>query len=88
MANTQKNAPVHTTKIVDFIVNSRFDEIPAKALKVAREAILDCVGVAVAGSIEPAGRLTADWARAAAGARQSLRLGTRLPNIRSRCSAG
>lgn len=71
MTNIQKNGPINTPKIVDFIVNSRFADIPAKALKVAREATLDCVGVAIAGSIEPAGRLTAEWARASAGKQQA-----------------
>jgi 2-methylcitrate dehydratase PrpD len=71
MSNTQQIAPIHTMRIVDFVVNSRFADVPQKALKVAREAILDCVGVAIAGTLEPAGRLTADWARAAAGASQA-----------------
>lgn len=53
----------HTKRIVDFIVSSRLERIPANGLKVAREAILDCVGVAIAGSIEPVGRITAGWAK-------------------------
>jgi 2-methylcitrate dehydratase PrpD len=64
------NTP-NTDRIVRFIVETVFDEIPARALAVAREAIMDCVGVALAGSHQPAGEITAKWARAAAGTSQS-----------------
>jgi 2-methylcitrate dehydratase PrpD len=62
---------LHTQRLVDFVVGSRFEDIPPKALRVAREAIMDCVGVAIAGSQEPAGQITSDWARDAAGAPQA-----------------
>ncbi|MCO5066594.1 MAG: MmgE/PrpD family protein [Rhizobiaceae bacterium] len=57
----------HTKRIVDFIVSSTLERVPENGLRVAREAILDCVGVAVAGSIEPVGEITAEWARESAG---------------------
>ena len=71
MSGADKVEPAHSQRIINFIVNSRIGDVPEKALKVAREAILDCIGVAVAGSIEPAGRITAGWARAAASAPQA-----------------
>jgi 2-methylcitrate dehydratase PrpD len=40
----------NTKNVVDYIVSSRFDSIPGDALTVARGAILDCVGVALAGA--------------------------------------
>lgn len=61
----------HTERVVDFVVNAQFDAAPKKALSVARHAILDCVGVALAGAREPAGEIAAKWARAAAGAPQA-----------------
>jgi 2-methylcitrate dehydratase PrpD len=64
------NTP-NTNRIVRFIVETTFDDIPAKAWAVAREAITDCVGVALAGSQQPAGEITARWARAASGGLQS-----------------
>ena len=61
----------YTDRIVDFTVNTRFEDIPPQALNVAREAIFDCIGVALAGAVEPAGRIGAEWARSCAGAEQS-----------------
>lgn len=60
-----------TELVVSFIVNVRFEEVPKKAVGVAREAILDCIGVALAGAHEPAGNIGAKWARAAKGAPQA-----------------
>jgi 2-methylcitrate dehydratase PrpD len=61
----------YTDLIVDFTLHTKFDDIPEQALRVAREAIFDCIGVTLAGAVEPAGRIGADWARSCAGATQS-----------------
>lgn len=61
----------YTERVVDFVVNAQFEDIPKKALSVAREAIFDCVGVGLAGAREPAGRIGAEWARAAGGTLQA-----------------
>lgn len=53
----------NTKNVVDYIISSRFDSIPGPALTVARGAILDCVGVALAGARQPAGSIPAEWAR-------------------------
>jgi 2-methylcitrate dehydratase PrpD len=58
----------NTRNVVDFIVSSRFEAIPGKALAVAKSAIQDCVGVALAGARQPAGAIPAEWARKSAGA--------------------
>jgi len=58
----------YTGLIVDFTLNTQFGDIPPRALDVAREAALDCIGVTLAGAVEPAGKIGADWARACAGA--------------------
>jgi 2-methylcitrate dehydratase PrpD len=57
----------HTKQVVDYIVSSRLEAVPAQALAVARGAIQDCVGVALAGARQPAGAIPAEWARKAAG---------------------
>ena len=57
----------NTQRVVDYIVSSRFEDIPAKALTVAKGAMLDCLGVALAGARHPAGGIPAEWARHAAG---------------------
>ena len=62
---------INTDRIVRFIVETTFDDIPAKAFVVAREAIMDCVGVALAGSQQLAGEIAAKWAHAASAAPQS-----------------
>lgn len=64
------NTP-NTERIVRFIVQTRFQDIPEKALSVARQAMMDCVGVALAGIRQPAGELTAKWAQSAAGSSRS-----------------
>jgi 2-methylcitrate dehydratase PrpD len=58
----------NTKNVVDFFVASRFEAIPDQALTVAKSAIQDCVGVALAGARPPAGAIPAAWARKAAGA--------------------
>jgi 2-methylcitrate dehydratase PrpD len=60
-----------TKRVVDFVVNARFEDIPKKAVSVASEAILDCIGVALAGARQSAGEIAAKWARAAGGAPQA-----------------
>jgi 2-methylcitrate dehydratase PrpD len=58
----------NTKYVVDYIVSSRFEAIPGQALTVAKGAIQDCVGVALAGARHSAGSIPAEWARASAGA--------------------
>src|ERR1700726_1313343 len=58
----------NTKNVVDYIVSSRFEAIPAQALTVAKGAMQDCVGVALAGARHPGGAIPAEWARNSAGA--------------------
>jgi 2-methylcitrate dehydratase PrpD len=57
----------NTKNVVDYIVSSRFESIPGQALAVAKGAIQDCIGVALAGARHPAGSIPAEWARNSAG---------------------
>jgi len=57
----------NTKNVVDYVISSRFDAIPDKALTVAKCAMQDCVGVALAGAAQPGGSIPAEWARKAAG---------------------
>ena len=61
----------YTDLVVDFTINQKFEDFPEQALTVAREATLDCIGVTMAGAIEPAGEIGAQWAKSCAGAPQS-----------------
>src|SRR6516162_7047136 len=58
----------NTQQVIDYIVGSRFDDVPSKALTVDKGAILDCVGVALAGARQPGGMIPAQWAQSSAGA--------------------
>ena len=49
--------PALMPKLSNFIVNMRFESIPAKALENARAAITDCLGVAVAGGREESAQI-------------------------------
>ena len=40
-------------KIADFIVNIKYRHVPQKAIDIAKSAICDYLGVAIAGSNEP-----------------------------------
>lgn len=51
-----------TTRVAEFIVGRGYDEIPPSAVLAAKWAILDSVGVALAGSLEPAARICAEEA--------------------------
>src|SRR5215831_5994031 len=42
-----------TEKFARLIVNSAYRDLPLRAVERAKECILDCVGVAIAGSAEP-----------------------------------
>jgi 2-methylcitrate dehydratase PrpD len=54
----------NTKNVVDYIVSSCFESIPGQALAVAKTAMQDCVGVALAGARHPGGSIPAEWARA------------------------
>jgi 2-methylcitrate dehydratase PrpD len=61
----------NTQYVLDYILGSRFEKIPQKALNVAKGAMLDCLGVALAGARHRGAMITADWSRKAAGAQQA-----------------
>jgi 2-methylcitrate dehydratase PrpD len=55
-----------TEKIARFVREVTYRALPARAVEVAKEALLDCVGVALAGSRERSARIAAALARAEA----------------------
>ena len=54
----------YTDIIVDFAQNIQFDDFSDKAKAAARMGIFDAMGCAIAGSQQPAGQITAKWAKA------------------------
>ena len=57
-----------TAAIAEFVVKSRFEECPAEAVDAARRAILDTLGVMLAGAVEEPARLVRRVAEAEGGA--------------------
>ncbi|MFC1905470.1 MmgE/PrpD family protein [Chloroflexota bacterium] len=60
-----------TYELADFVVNSDYKDMPAKAITIAKECILDCLGCIFAGSIEPAGKIVTEYVRGLGGNPQS-----------------
>ncbi len=52
-----------TARIARFVVETEFQKIPSGAIKMAKTALLDCLGVALAGSKESSARICAEIAR-------------------------
>jgi 2-methylcitrate dehydratase PrpD len=56
-----------TALLAEFVTKSRPEDCPEAAVEAARRAILDCLGVMLAGSTEPAARILQHVARAEGG---------------------
>jgi len=52
-----------TQKFAQFIVETGFEQIPDEAVNATKRALLDTLGVALAGSIEPSGRIIANFVK-------------------------
>ncbi|MFC2005727.1 MmgE/PrpD family protein [Chloroflexota bacterium] len=52
-----------TEEIASFIVGTGFNEIPEKAVETAKEAILDCLGVTLAGSVDPTAEIITQYVK-------------------------
>jgi 2-methylcitrate dehydratase PrpD len=65
-----------TSAIAEFVVKSRWEECPTQAVDAARRAILDCLGVMLAGSIDPPARIVQRVAEAEGGAPLATVVGT------------
>ena len=52
-----------TRRLAEFVVNTRTEDIPATVLAGSRHALVDTLGCALAGTLEPASELAARWAQ-------------------------
>ncbi|MDZ4347477.1 MAG: MmgE/PrpD family protein [Candidatus Binatia bacterium] len=52
-----------TAKLARFVAETKYEKIPAKALETAKTAVMDCLGVALAGSKEECAKICAEIAR-------------------------
>ncbi len=55
-----------TRRLAEFVVNTRTQDIPPQVLAGSRHALVDTLGCALAGTLEPAAELAARWAADAA----------------------
>lgn len=56
-----------TARLAEFVTKSRWEDCPVPAVEAARRAILDCLGVMLAGATEPASRILQRVAQAEGG---------------------
>jgi len=68
-------AAVITKKVAEFIVGARTNNIPAKAMELAKLGITDFCGVALAGSKEPQSRFVMDYTKKMGGNSQASVIG-------------
>ncbi|MBI2846779.1 MAG: MmgE/PrpD family protein [Chloroflexi bacterium] len=52
-----------TEKLAKFIAETGYKDVPEEALKIAKDAFLDCLGAALAGAVDPSGKLVAEYVR-------------------------
>ncbi|MDY6935601.1 MAG: MmgE/PrpD family protein [Spirochaetota bacterium] len=50
-----------TEKLADFVVNTKFDDIPAQGIRTAKNAMMDCTGCAFVGAKQEIGRIITDY---------------------------
>jgi 2-methylcitrate dehydratase PrpD len=67
-----------TAVLSEFASNTRIADISTEAVAATKRHILDCAGVALAASVEPAGRIVLDITREQGGAPQARALGCSL----------
>ncbi len=67
-----------TKKLAHFVVETRMEDMPPEALKVAQRGITDCIGVTFPGSLEPQGEIIRGYVRKMGGAAESSIIGSEL----------
>lgn len=67
-----------TTILSEFASKTRLEDISAEAIAATKRHILDCTGVALAATVEPAGRIVVDITREQGGAPKATVFGTTL----------
>ncbi|MBI4331592.1 MAG: MmgE/PrpD family protein [Chloroflexi bacterium] len=70
-----------TEYVASWIVNTKYEDIPAQAKRVAQETAFDCLGVMLAGSAQPLGRIIMGYVQEQGGKSEAtvIATGQRLP---------
>lgn len=73
-----------TEKLATFTVETTFERIPPQVVSFSKQLMLDCIGCALAGSVEPTGRIMTQFTRELGGVEESGVIGggfrTSAPN--------
>ena len=64
-----------TERMAEFIVETKWADFPALVIERAKKAVVDTVGVTLAGASEPVGRIVADFAQKMGGAPEATIIG-------------
>ena len=67
-----------TRALADFIANTSYDDLPKEVVEHAKASILDWLGAALAGSLEPPARIITSIIEEIGGREQSTVIGTRI----------
>lgn len=67
-----------TKKLADFVAEVGSEDIPGPAIQIAKQGITDVIGVSLPGSMEPAAKTVADFARRLGGTAESSVIGCGL----------
>jgi 2-methylcitrate dehydratase PrpD len=65
-----------TEQVVHFMTETTYEQLPTIAVTRAKRALLDTIGVTLAGHQEEAGRIMTQWVREAGGSQEAMVLGT------------
>ncbi len=64
-----REAQHYTKTVIDFICDTKYEDIPPEVIENAKGRILDCIGVAYSGGVESIGRVLKDFIREYGGGR-------------------
>jgi len=53
----------NTERIAWFVVEARYEALPKEAIEIAKQGIIDCLGVTLAACLEPGSRIITEYAR-------------------------
>ena len=67
-----------TETVSKWVVNTSYEDIPPEALKAAKESYLDCLGLALSGSVQPLGRIIHKYVAEQGGKPEATVLGSGL----------
>jgi len=68
-----------TLRVAEFVVNTKYDDIPRDVIELGRKSILDALGLALVGSVAESGRIVREYLKAQSfGARGSTVIGSKM----------